>query len=135
MEQMISEQVPGRNHTQCLQRWGKVLAPGLKKVRNSRIAVHLRTYVVIDSYASFRARQGHWTQQEDAHLMSLVGELAQGGTVKNWASVADRVPGRTSKQCRERWFNHLDPNIKRGNYTAEEDEIIMTQQAKIGNRW
>jgi len=45
------------------------------------------------------------------------------------------ITGRTSKQCRERWFNHLDPSIKRGNYTAEEDRLILEEQARIGNRW
>jgi hypothetical protein len=106
---MISESVPGRNHTQCLQRWGKVLAPGLVK--------------------------GHWTEPEDMNLVKLVTELAGGGVVSNWAAVADRVPGRTSKQCRERWFNHLDPNIKRGGYTEDEDNIIPAQQTKNGSRW
>jgi hypothetical protein len=61
--------------------------------------------------------------------------LAGGGVVANWAAVADHVPGRTSKQCRERWFNHLDPNIKRGGHTEDEDNIILAQQTKIGNRW
>lgn len=106
---MISELVPGRNHTQCLQRWSKVLRPGLIK--------------------------GHWTDEEDATLKTMVTDLAIGGTIKSWSAVADRIGGRTSKQCRERWFNHLDPNIKRGDYSSEEDHIILAQQGKIGNRW
>ncbi|RHY96065.1 hypothetical protein DYB35_005232 [Aphanomyces astaci] len=79
----IAEIVPGRNHTQCLQRWTKVLAPGLIK--------------------------GHWRPDEDDVLRQLVAEGR-----KNWGQVAARIPGRTSKQCRERWYNHLDPNIIRG---------------------
>jgi hypothetical protein len=65
----------------------------------------------------------------------MVTDLAIGGTIKSWSAVADRIGGRTSKQCRERWFNHLDPNIKRGDYSSEEDHIILAQQGKIGNRW
>merc|ERR1712072_1613324 len=72
---------------------------------------------------------------EDDMLRQMVEALAEGGTINSWAAVAERIEGRTSKQCRERWFNHLDPNIKRGNYTAEEDQIILAQQKKIGNRW
>jgi hypothetical protein len=79
----IAEEVPGRNHTQCLQRWTKVLAPGLIK--------------------------GHWRPEEDDLLKQLVAEGR-----KNWGQVASRIPGRTSKQCRERWYNHLDPSIVRG---------------------
>lgn len=105
----IAEFVPNRNHTQCLQRYGKVLAPDLVK--------------------------GHWTPEEDSRLVALVRKLAVKGMIKNWAGVANDVRGRTSKQCRERWFNHLDPSLKRGNYTAEEDRLIVEQQALLGNRW
>ncbi|GAB9468224.1 hypothetical protein Gpo141_00005544 [Globisporangium polare] len=100
----IAEEVPGRNHTQCLQRWTKVLAPGLVK--------------------------GHWRPDEDELLKELVAEGR-----KNWGQVATRIPGRTSKQCRERWYNHLDPSIVRGEYSAEEDRIILEAQARLGNRW
>ncbi|CEG43304.1 Transcription factor, Myb superfamily [Plasmopara halstedii] len=100
----IADQVPGRNHTQCLQRWTKVLKPGLIK--------------------------GHWTPEEDLKLRDLVAEGK-----KNWGQVASLIPGRTSKQCRERWCNHLDPNINKGSYTEDEDRIIMEMQAKLGNRW
>lgn len=44
----IASQVPGRNHVQCLQRWKKVLRPGLVK--------------------------GHWTSDEDEMLKALVAE-------------------------------------------------------------
>ncbi|OQR97172.1 myb-like DNA-binding protein [Thraustotheca clavata] len=100
----IADQVAGRNHTQCLQRWTKVLKPGLIK--------------------------GHWTPDEDAKLKTLVAEGR-----KNWGQVAAQIAGRTSKQCRERWCNHLDPNINKGNYTKEEDDLIIDMQAKLGNRW
>ncbi|KAG7377882.1 hypothetical protein PHYPSEUDO_010886 [Phytophthora pseudosyringae] len=100
----IAEEVPGRNHTQCLQRWTKVLAPGLVK--------------------------GHWRPEEDDLLKELVAEGR-----KNWGQVATRIPGRTSKQCRERWYNHLDPSIIRGEYSTEEDRMILDAQARLGNRW
>ncbi|CEG39970.1 -diketo-5-methylthio-1-phosphopentane phosphatase [Plasmopara halstedii] len=100
----IAAQVPGRNHTQCLQRWTKVLAPGLVK--------------------------GHWSPHEDELLRRLVATEQ-----KNWGEVASKIPGRTSKQCRERWHNHLDPQIVRGAYTPEEDRLILEAQARLGNRW
>ena len=43
-----------------------------------------------------------------------------------WTVIASNLPGRTGKQCRERWVNQLDPSIKRDqNWTEEEDRIIM----------
>jgi hypothetical protein len=40
-----------------------------------------------------------------------------------------------SKQCRERWYNNLDPNIKRGDYSLLEDRTILAAQARLGNKW
>jgi hypothetical protein len=43
--------------------------------------------------------------------------------------------GRIGKQCRERYFNHLDPSIKKSEWTPEEDQILEQSQARIGNKW
>jgi hypothetical protein len=48
---------------------------------------------------------------------------------------AVQLPGRIGKQCRERWFNHLDPAIKKGDWTADEEMIIFQAQQHFGNRW
>ena len=53
----------------------------------------------------------------------------------DWTVLAKSVRGRTPKQCRERWFNHLDPNVNKGPWTPEEDQIIWEAQLKMGNRW
>eukprot|EP00752_Nemacystus_decipiens_P010360 g9230.t1 len=100
----IAKEVMSRNHVQCLQRWKKVLTPGLVK--------------------------GQWTNEEDELLVSVVNEGH-----KNWGSLSARIPGRTSKQCRERWCHHLDPRIVKGQWTAAEDEIIVSMQKRIGNKW
>jgi len=55
--------------------------------------------------------------------------------LSNWTTVADSLDGRTGKQCRERWTNHLNPGIKKGNWTDEEDRIIIEKQAELGNQW
>lgn len=48
-----------------------------------------------------------------------------------WSVVASRLPGRIGKQCRERWFNHLDPSIKKGEWSPEEDRIVFGAQVSI----
>jgi hypothetical protein len=54
---------------------------------------------------------------------------------RNWSAIANKLPGRIGKQCRERWHNHLNPNIKRDNWTEDEDLAIITAHERFGNRW
>ena len=42
------------------------------------------------------------------------------GNIK-WSVIAAQLPGRIGKQCRERWFNHLDPDIKKEPWSADDD--------------
>ena len=54
---------------------------------------------------------------------------------KSWTNVANNLPGRIGKQCRERWHNHLDLNITKGKWTLEEDLLIVKLHRQNGNRW
>jgi hypothetical protein len=45
------------------------------------------------------------------------------------------LPGRIGKQCRERYFNHLDPTVKKGKWSVREDTVIFAAQIKMGNQW
>ncbi|MEQ2236230.1 hypothetical protein ILYODFUR_010432 [Ilyodon furcidens] len=49
--------------------------------------------------------------------------------------VAKHLKGRLGKQCRERWHNHLNPNVKKSSWTAEEDLVIYKSHCLLGNRW
>lgn len=49
--------------------------------------------------------------------------------------MAAQLPGRIGKQCRERWFNHLDPMIKKTDWEPREDVILLEGQRVFGNRW
>lgn len=74
--------------------------------------------------------KGQWSREEDELLISLMNEEHQ-----NWGSLSTRIPGRTSKQCRERWCHHLDPNIVKGGWTKEEDQTILSMHEEFGNKW
>lgn len=61
---------------------------------------------------------GAWTVEEDEKLAQLVHELG----ARHWSKIAEKMPGRRGKQCRERWFNHLDPTVKKEGWSHEEGE-------------
>ncbi|WVZ59908.1 hypothetical protein U9M48_009992 [Paspalum notatum var. saurae] len=54
---------------------------------------------------------------------------------KKWAVVAQALPGRIGKQCRERYTNHLHPNIKKSLWTEEDDLALIEAHREHGNRW
>lgn len=80
-----------------------------------------------------------WTPEEDEVLKAIVEKLGP----KQWSSVASQLnielhkglPIRFGKQCRERWLGSLNPVIEKSPWTIEEDNILVSQQMVIGNRW
>ncbi|BFI43549.1 hypothetical protein MPTK2_Ug00270 [Marchantia polymorpha subsp. ruderalis] len=101
----IAANVPNRSDNQCLNRWQKVLDPALVK--------------------------GSWTKDEDDKLLEMVNEF---GT-KTWAAIARSLPSRNGKQCRERWCNNLDPQIKKEPWNEEEDMKLFLAHKRFGNSW
>ncbi|XP_040014401.1 v-myb avian myeloblastosis viral oncogene homolog-like 2b [Xiphias gladius] len=101
----IASYIPNHTEHQCQHRWFKVLDPELVK--------------------------GPWTKEEDEKVIELVNLYGN----KQWAMVAKHLKGRLGKQCRERWHNHLNPNVKKSSWTAEEDLIIYKAHCLLGNRW
>lgn len=91
------------------------------------------TSIIESSYDDNEASNNKrtWTKSEDDTLLKLVYKDGPG----NWSTVAESLPRRTAKQCRERWHNHLDPNIENIEWTKEEDERLMTSQKEYGNQW
>lgn len=75
--------------------------------------------------------KGPWTADEDAKVIQLVKLHGN----KKWSFIARQLKGRLGKQCRERWYNHLDPNINKGEWTDEEDNALMLAHIELGNRW
>uniref|UniRef100_A0A8C4FAF5 V-myb avian myeloblastosis viral oncogene homolog-like 2b n=1 Tax=Dicentrarchus labrax TaxID=13489 RepID=A0A8C4FAF5_DICLA len=101
----IASYIPSHTEHQCQHRWFKVLDPELVK--------------------------GPWTKEEDEKVIELVNLYGN----KQWALVAKHLKGRLGKQCRERWHNHLNPNVKKSSWTAEEDLVIYKAHCLLGNRW
>ncbi|XP_057491382.1 transcription factor MYB98-like [Actinidia eriantha] len=75
--------------------------------------------------------KGQWTHDEDKLLVQLVKQYGE----KRWAHIAQILNGRVGKQCRERWHNHLRPDIKKDLWTEEEEMILIEAHKQIGNKW
>lgn len=101
----ISLHMKGRTAIQCLHRWTKILKPGLVK--------------------------GPWTEEEDRKLRDWVGREGPG----KWSQCSSFIVGRSGKQCRERWFNNLNPVVKKGCWTEEEDDLIFKLYMQFGSSW
>uniref|UniRef100_A0A0D9VUR8 Uncharacterized protein n=1 Tax=Leersia perrieri TaxID=77586 RepID=A0A0D9VUR8_9ORYZ len=77
-------------------------------------------------------KKGPWTREEDQKLVDYV-ELHGHGS---WRSLPKRAGlNRCCKSCRLRWINYLRPDIKRGNFTPEEEQAIITLHSVLGNKW
>nr|CCA29099.1 putative MYB transcription factor [Rosa rugosa] len=78
------------------------------------------------------ANKGAWTAHEDQVLRDYVKEYGEG----KWGKMS-RETGlkRCGKSCRLRWLNYLRPDIKRGNITEDEEELIIRLHKLLGNRW
>ena len=74
---------------------------------------------------------GPWTKEEDEKVIELVRKYGP----KRWTLIAKHLKGRIGKQCRERWHNHLNPEIKKTAWTDEEDRIIYNAHKQWGNQW
>ncbi|CAA7019122.1 unnamed protein product [Microthlaspi erraticum] len=86
----------------------------------------------MDSKKEETLRRGPWLEEEDERLVKFVTLLGE----RRWDSLA-RVSGlkRSGKSCRLRWMNYLNPNLKRGRMTQEEEIIILQLHALWGNKW
>ena len=73
-----------------------------------------------------------WSEEEDKSIKSLVNKY---GT-SNWTFISNQMgQNRSGKQCRERWYNQLNPNMKKNNWTNEEENILFTKHMQLGNKW
>ncbi|CAG8623558.1 10503_t:CDS:2, partial [Funneliformis caledonium] len=112
---LIATHVPNRTPMQCSARWVGALNPSILK--------------------------GRWTSQEDNALKEAVSHYinsvdSQGNPQPiPWNKVSKRIPQRTGAQCQARWTEALDPRIRKGKWSPNEDEILKDGVRMFGRCW
>ena len=84
-------------------------------------------------------RQERWTTEEDFRLQGLVEELGQ----RQWSYIASVLnnefhlgaENRKSRNCRERWANHVNPFLNKGEWGLDDDIILFRQFKILGKKW
>ncbi|CAI9105493.1 OLC1v1004424C1 [Oldenlandia corymbosa var. corymbosa] len=77
-------------------------------------------------------KRGRWSAEEDKLLINYIEANGEG----SWRALPKNAGLlRCGKSCRLRWINYLRSDLKRGNISAEEEELIVRLQATLGNRW
>ncbi|XP_059626016.1 transcription factor MYB14-like [Cornus florida] len=77
-------------------------------------------------------KKGPWTREEDHILINYINQYGH----TNWRALPKHAGLlRCGKSCRLRWTNYLRPDIKRGNFSKEEEDAIINLHEKLGNRW
>lgn len=79
-----------------------------------------------------KLRKGLWSPEEDEKLLRHITKYGHGC----WSSVPKQAGlQRCGKSCRLRWINYLRPDLKRGTFSEEEENLIIELHAVLGNRW
>jgi hypothetical protein len=107
-EPIAKEHGMGKTAKECHERWIRYLKPGVRK--------------------------GQWTDQEDAIVIEAVTTSSEQPFTR-WSDLAQRLPGRVGKQIRDRWVNHLNPNINHLPFSREDDLLLWDGHKKLGKRW
>ncbi|KAL9642120.1 hypothetical protein ABK040_007125 [Willaertia magna] len=110
--------------------WELIAEELFQKIGHKRRPIHcFRRY---QRSLNINMMRSKWTKEEDMKLIEAVKLYGE----KNWQQIASHLEGRTGQQCLHRWLKTLDPKIKKGKWTVEEDKrLIMAVHAYPPNNW
>ncbi|KAK8900179.1 hypothetical protein M9Y10_002502 [Tritrichomonas musculus] len=75
--------------------------------------------------------KGSWSLEEDQKLREAVANCDP----IIWDVIAEKVPGRSAIQCKERWLYRLHPEVKKTRFEKWEDDLIISERNRVGNHW
>lgn len=140
----IAVMVNGRNHVQCLQRWKKVLKPGLIKGHWTSVEDDKLRNVVSKGYKNWgevsqqivgrtakqcrerwccnldpSIKRDKWSEEEDMKILTAQQEIGN-----KWSTIAQMLPGRTENAIKTR-AKSLQRRARK-EWTTQEDNIIVS---------
>jgi hypothetical protein len=132
----VATLVPGRTNVQCAKRWKNVLHKSFDQT-TVQCAKRWKNVLHKSFDQTTAHKKGKWTLEEDERLTEAVrkhaGNAVRKNAGSNWVLVATLVPGRTNKQCMQRWVECLDPAINTGKWTREEDTKLTNALKEHGS--
>ena len=72
-----------------------------------------------------------FTEAEDQRLYEIISKMGP----RNWRVIAEQMPGRTGRQCRDRYTNYLMENLRNEPWTQEEDALLISKFLEYGSHW
>jgi hypothetical protein len=72
-----------------------------------------------------------FTEDEDCLLSQLVYQFGTG----SWIQISKQIGTRSPRQCRERWNNYINPELRKDSFTIEEDQMLRLKVAEFGKKW
>lgn len=72
-----------------------------------------------------------FSKEEDEHLKKLVEQIG----CQKWKNIAKHMPGRTGRQCRDRYQNYLVPGFFNGHWSKDEDVLLLKLYKEYGSKW
>ncbi|OHT14344.1 Myb-like DNA-binding domain containing protein [Tritrichomonas foetus] len=82
--------------------------------------------------STVKRRRKVFSKDEDEKLLKLIQEF---GAEHEWEMISKRMPGRTARQCKERYYSSLSPDINKNPWSNEEDCILLNGVERIGQKW
>lgn len=77
------------------------------------------------------SKRNPFQADEDIKLRELVALYGD----NNWMTIANQMPGRTVRQCRERYQNNLSSDVKNEKWSKAEEELLKRMVYQFGPRW
>ena len=110
-----------RDRPLCTSEFEVLLKCSLRGVHNIYLGLTCMTF----------SRSGRFDESEDAILLDMVSRNG----ARNWTSIAAALPGRSARQCRDRYSNYLAPEINRSSWTDEEERLLIEKHQEYGPKW
>ena len=91
----------------------------------------LEAPIATNKQQGVKSNKRAWDDEQDMQLLKMIADIGP----HQWEHIAQSMPFRSGKQCRERWHNQLNPLLKKSNWTVEEDWILVILHQSVNNKW